>query len=55
MNDEENSIHKMFAPFLSSNFHEHNMIQQKEEFVVWKNAILDLLLNKPKSFYWQVQ
>ena len=59
MNDDETFIHKYYAPFLSSNNHED--VSSGSEYDSAKrrirrniNIILDLLLNKSKSFEWQV-
>ena len=51
MNDDDNFIHKCYAPFLSSNNHEDVSFgseydSAKQRSCRNKNIILDLLLNK---------
>ena len=59
INDDENSIHKYYVQFLLSNnnedvssISEYNSAKQRVSHN--KKIILDLLLNKSKSFEWQV-
>ena len=59
MNDDDNFMHKYYAPFLSSKNHadvsygsEH--VSSKRRFCCHKNIILDLLLNISKSFEWHI-
>ena len=59
MNDDDNFIHKYYAPFLSSKNHEDvssgsEYDSAKRIFCLNKTIILDLLLNKSNSFEWQV-
>ena len=59
MNDDSNFINSYYAPFLSSENHddvssgsEYDSLKKRVR--PNKNIILDLLLNKPNSFKWQV-
>ena len=59
MNDDNNYIHKYYAPFLSSKNHKDISLgsdydSDKQKVHCQKNIILDLLLNKSKSFECQV-
>ena len=59
MNDDENFIHKYYAPFLSSKNHEDvssgsRYDSAKRRVFCHKNIILDLLLNESNSFEWEV-
>ena len=59
MNDDDNYIHKYYAPFLSSNNYEDVFLGTEHDSEKWmvcrqKNAILDLLLKKSKSFEWHI-
>ena len=55
MNDDENFIHKYYAPFLPLNNHENVSSESeydslKRRVCCNKNTILDLLLNKSNRF-----
>ena len=59
INNDEHFIHKYYVPFLPSKNNED--VSSKSEYHTakrrvrrHKKIILDLLLNKPKSFEWQV-
>ena len=59
MNDDENFIHKYYAPFLSSNKNED--VSSGSEYDLAKiivhpnkKIIFDLLSNKSNSFQWQL-
>ena len=59
MNDDENYIHKYYAPFLLSKNHEDvssgtEYDSAKRRVCHQENVILYLLLKKPNSFEWQV-
>ena len=59
MNDDENFIHKYYSPFLLSNNHEDVYFgpeydSEKRILCHNKNMVLDLLLNKSKSFEYKV-
>ena len=59
MNDDDNFIHKYYTPFVLSKNHEDvssgsEYDSAKLTFSHHKNIILDLLLNKSKSFEWKV-
>ena len=59
MNDDDNFTHKYYAPFLSSKNYEDvstgsEYNSEKRRFCHNKNIILDILLNKSKSFEFQV-
>ena len=58
MNDDEKIIHKYYAPFLPSKNNEDvssgsEYYEAKQRVHSNKNIILDLLLNKSKSFEYQ--
>ena len=51
MNDENNYIHRYSSPFyhqitMMIYLQDQKMIQRNKEFIVKKNIILDLILNK---------
>ena len=53
MNEDDNVIHKCYAPFLSSNNHEEvysesEYASAKQNICRIKNTILDIILKKPK-------
>ena len=59
MNDDETFIHKYYSPFLPSENNEDvssgsEYDSSKRRVRRNKNIILDILLNKSKSFEWQV-
>ena len=59
INDDDSYIHNYYAPFLSSNNHEDLSSGSEYDSAKWrvccnKNMILDLILNKSRSFEWQV-
>ena len=59
INDDETSIHKCYAPIASSNTHEDLSSEseydsEKQTVRRHKNILLGLLLNKSKSFLWQI-
>ena len=55
MNDDENFIHKYYAPFLPSKSYEDVSSGSEYDSVKQRvRIILDLLLKKSKSFEWQV-
>ena len=59
MNNDDNFMHKYYTPFLSSNNHEDvssvpRYDSEKRRVFRNKNIFFDLLLNKSKSFKWQV-
>ena len=59
MNDDETFIQKYYSPFLPSTNHEDVSSGSEHDSVKLisrcnKKIILDLLLNKSKSFEWQV-
>ena len=58
MNDDDNCIHKYYAPFFSKN-HEYVSSGSEYDSVKWtvrchKNIILNLLLNESKSYEWKM-
>ena len=59
MNDNENFIHKYYAPFLQSKNNEDvssgsEYSSEKRRVLRNKNNIFDLLSNKSNSFQWQL-